>query len=92
MKTGKSSPGLKQSVLARRHETRVERVVLQGERKGGDRGRGEGEEPCHDDWEINGAINQEVNTCTQPQEVARVLAGVRVCVRADVCGRSHLYH
>ena len=85
MKTGKSSPGLKQSVLARRHETRVERVVLQGERKGGDRGGEEGEEPCHDDWEINGAIKQEVSTCTQPQEVARVLAGVRLCVCVCAC-------
>lgn len=34
VKTGKSSPGLEQSVLARRHETGVDRVKLQGERKG----------------------------------------------------------
>lgn len=34
VKTGKSSPGLEQSVLATRRETRVDRVELQGERKG----------------------------------------------------------
>lgn len=34
VKTEKSSPGLKQSVLATRRETRVDRVELQGERKG----------------------------------------------------------
>lgn len=39
VKTGKSSPGLEQSVLARRHETRGDRVKLQGERKGETEGR-----------------------------------------------------
>lgn len=90
VKTGKSSPGLEQSVLARRHETRVDRVKLQGERKG-ETEEEKGEEQWHDDWEINRAIEQEVNTCTQPQEVAkRVLAGVCVCVGvcADVWGRD----
>lgn len=35
----KTSPGLEQSVLARRHETRGDRVKLQGERKGETEGR-----------------------------------------------------
>lgn len=40
MKTGKSSPSLEQSVFTRRHETRVDRVKLQGEKKGEDGKRG----------------------------------------------------
>lgn len=100
VKTGKSSPGLEQSVLARRHETGVDRVKLQGERKG-ETEEEKGEEQWHDDWEINRAIEQEVNTCTQPQEVAR--ESLQVCVSVCVCGcvcrclrercgSSQLYH
>lgn len=40
VKTGKSSLNLEQSVLATRHETRVDRVKLQGEGGGGGGGGG----------------------------------------------------
>lgn len=53
-----------------------------GRRGGGETEKEKGEEPWHEDWEVNRAIEQEVNTCTQPQEVAESL---QVYAFACVC-------
>lgn len=90
--TGKSSPGLKQSLSARRRETGGDGVELPGGREGRQTKRGETSSENRTGGD--GAIEQEesMHAATgSSKESSQVFAGACADVR-EPCASSHLFH